>query len=467
MARLDKLTFKEKFGYGLGDTASHFVWDMVGFWLLLFYTDILEIPPAAAGTIMLVARIWDMVSDPIMGVISDRTNTRWGRFRPYLLWMAVPYAIVAVLTFVVPPFDVDGRALWAGVTYVLLMTVFTAVNLPYSSLAGVMTADGLERTSLNQYRFMSAFAGQLIVSGLALTLCAFFAQLGSDGVPVDYDKLTPELKASGIQTTMNVFGVVSVALFLITFATTRERVHPPSGQTSDVKKDILNVIQTRPWVVLFGVGILSFTLFAMQNAVTAFYFKDFIGDSEQAQLFNVVGTIALIVAIPLAKPLSMKLGKRATFVLCSLLTGVLNILLFLPGPTDLPLIYGLIVLSKICYAPTVPLLWTMIADAADYSEWKSGRRATGLFFSAATLSMKFGWGIGGFAAGFLLSEYGYEAALAVQPAEALTGIKLMMSVFPGVLYILAAGLLVFYNLDRATETRMRDELEARRSKEGA
>lgn len=441
-----KLSVREKIGYGLGDTASHFVWDMVGFWMLVFYTDVLRITPAAAGTIMLVARIWDMVSDPIMGVIADRTNTRWGKFRPYILWMAIPYALVAVAAFLTPDFDAVGKSIYAGVTYVLLMTVFTAINLPYSSLAAVMTPSSAERTSLNQYRFVSAFTGQLIVSGLALTLVKFFG---------DGDQ------ALGYQTTIILFAAISVVLFIITFKSTRERVQPPPGQTSNLKQDVSNLFHTRPWVVLFLVSVCSFTLFALQNSVTAFYFEYFVGDAEQAQLFNVVGTLALIAAIPLAKPLANRFGNRNVFLVCSLLTGLWYILMFLPGRDDIVTIYWLNLMGKISYAPTVPLIWTMIANTADYSEWKHGRRATGLFFSAASLSMKFGWGIGGALAGYLLAGYGYVPKV-VQAADTITGIKLMMTVFPGLLYIIAAFLLLFYNITKASAAQMQDELAVRR-----
>lgn len=441
------LSVKEKLGYGVGDTASHFVWDMVGFWLLVFYTDVLGITPAAAGTIMLVARIWDMVSDPIMGVISDRTETRWGKFRPYIRWMTIPYALLAIAAFLTPDLSEAGKAIYAGVTYVLLMTVFTAINLPYSSLGAVMTSSTAERTSLNQYRFASAFIGQLIVSGLSLTLVKFFG---------DGDQ------ALGYQTTIIIFAAISVVLFTITFRTTKERVAPPPNQTLDLKQDLRNLVNTRPWVVLFLVSICSFTLFALQNSVTAFYFEYFILDGEQAQLFNVVGTLALIAAIPLAKPLASRFGNRNVFLVCSLLTGVWYILMYLPGPDDIVAIYWLNLLGKISYAPTVPLIWTMIANTADYSEWKHGRRATGLFFSAASLSMKFGWGIGGALAGYLLAGYGYVPK-AVQSPEAITGIKLMMTVFPGLLYILAAFILIFYNITRGIAQRMDAELAERRA----
>src|SRR5210317_1606765 len=204
-----KLSFKEKIGYGLGDTASHFVWDMVGFWILIFYTDTFGISAAAAGTIMLIARVWDMVSDPLMGVIADRTNTRWGKFRPYILWMAIPYGVLAVLTFTTPNLGPTGKVIYAGITYLLLMTVFTAINLPYSSLGAVMTSDSYERAGLNSYRFIFAFVGQFIVTGTALTLALYFGQ-GDN--------------AKGYQYTLTLFAVISFILFMVTFKTTKERV---------------------------------------------------------------------------------------------------------------------------------------------------------------------------------------------------------------------------------------------------
>ena len=203
----NRLSIKEKIGYSLGDTASHFVWDMVGFWILIFYTDTYGISAAAAGTIMLIARFWDMVSDPLMGIIADRTNTRWGKFRPYILWMAIPYGVLAILTFTTPDLGETGKVIYAGATYLLLMTVFTAINLPYSSLGAVMTSDSLERTELNSYRFVFAFAGQLIVSGTALTLAKWFGD-GND--------------ADGYQRTLILFAGISLVLFMITFFTTKE-----------------------------------------------------------------------------------------------------------------------------------------------------------------------------------------------------------------------------------------------------
>jgi glycoside/pentoside/hexuronide:cation symporter, GPH family len=441
-----KLSVKEKIGYSLGDTASHFVWDMVGFWILIFYTDTFGISAAAAGTIMLIARAWDMISDPIMGIIADRTNTKWGKFRPYILWMALPYSVLAVLAFTTPDLGPTGKIIYAGVTYFLLMTVFTAINLPYSSLGAVMTSDSYERAGLNSYRFIFAFIGQFIVSGTALTLASYFGK-GNN--------------AKGYQYTLILFSIVSFILFMITFKTTKERVLPPKEQKVNLKEDLKNLFKNKPWVILFFVGIISFIMFAMQNLSIAYYFKYFIGKEENVQLFNVVGTVALIVAIPFSKPLAKKFGKRNVFLASSLISGFFFILLYLPGVNDIKMIYAFNILAKMAYAPAVPLLWTMLADTADYSEWKSGRRATGLVFSAASFAQKAGWGIGGALAGWLLAIFNFVPN-AVQTETTITGIKLMISVFPGILYMSCAILMYYYSIDHQTCETMQKDLEARR-----
>jgi len=438
---------KEKVGYGLGDTASRFVWDMVGFWILIFYTDTFGISAAAAGTIMLIARGWDMLSDPLMGVIADRTKTRWGKFRPYILWMALPYSVLAVLAFTTPNFGPTGKVIYAGATYLLLMTVFTAINLPYSSLGAVMTSDSYERAGLNSYRFGFAFTGQLIVTGLALYLAAHFGRGDM---------------AKGYQYTMILFAIISFILFMITFKTTRERVEPPPAQQKNLKEDIKNLFNNKPWVILFFVGVISFIMFSLQNLSIAYYFKYYIGQEQSVQVFNVTGAIALILGIPFSKPLAKRFGKRNVFMASSLLSGMFFILLYIPGIENLYSIYTLNILAKFTYAPAVPLLWTMLADTADYSEWKYHRRSTGLVFSAATFAQKAGWGIGGALAGWLLVLFNFEANVE-QTATALTGIKLMISVIPGILYMSCAVLLYYYDIDQKTCLQMEKELEERRA----
>jgi glycoside/pentoside/hexuronide:cation symporter, GPH family len=444
-----KLSLKEKIGYSLGDTASHFVWDMVGFWILIFYTDTYGISAAAAGTIMLIARFWDMISDPIMGIIADRTNTRWGKFRPYILWMALPYSVLAVLAFTTPNLGNTGKIIYAGVTYILLMSVFTAINLPYSSLGAVMTSDSYERAGLNSYRFIFAFIGQFIVSGTALSLALYFGK-GDN--------------AKGYQYTLILFSIISFILFMITFKTTKERVQPPKAQKESLREDFRNLFRNKPWVILFFVGIISFIMFAIQNLSIAYYFKYYIGREENVQLFNVIGTVALIVAIPFSKPLAKRFGKRNVFLASSLLSGFFFILLYLPGVNNINLIYAFNILAKMSYAPAVPLLWTMLADTADYSEWKTGRRATGLVFSAATFAQKAGWGIGGALAGWLLAIFKFVPN-AAQSEIAITGIKLMISVIPGILYMSCAILLYFYTIDHKTCMLMQKDLEERRLEE--
>jgi len=444
-----KLSVKEKIGYSLGDTASHFVWDMVGFWLLFFYTDVYGISAAAAGTIMLVARFWDMAIDPVIGVVSDRTNTRWGKFRPYILFGAIPYAILAILTFTTPNFGETGKIIYAGATYVLLMTAYAAINLPYSALGAVMTDDTYERAGLNTYRFIAGFTGQFVVTGLALTLAEFFG--GGD-------------KAIGFQYTVFLFAGLSLIFFFITFKTTRERVHPPKEQVNSLKEDFGNLFKNRAWIVLALVGIISFIMFAMQNAAIAYYFKYYLGRENNVQLFNVIGTVALIVALPLSKPLAKRFGNKNVFIGSSLISGLFFMLIYIAGINDLTAIYVFNIIAKMAYAPAVPLLWTMIADSADYGEWTTGRRATGLYFSAAVFAQKAGWGIGAAIAGWILAASSFVPNV-VQNDTAITGIKLLVSVIPGILYMSCALFMIFYKIDAKTTTLMKKELDARRAQQ--
>jgi GPH family glycoside/pentoside/hexuronide:cation symporter len=353
---------------------------------------------------------------------------------------------LAVLAFTTPDLGPTGKIIYAGVTYFLLMTVFTAINLPYSSLGAVMTSDSYERAGLNSYRFIFAFIGQFIVSGTALTLALYFGK-GDN--------------AKGYQYTLILFSIISFILFMITFKTTKERVQPPKAQKESLKEDFRNLFKNRPWVILFFVGIISFIMFAIQNLSIAYYFKYYIGKEESVQLFNIIGTVALIVAIPFSKPLAKRFGKKNVFLASSLLSGFFFILLYLPGVSNIKTIYVLNILAKMSYAPAVPLLWTMLADTADYSEWKTGRRATGLTFSAASFAQKAGWGIGGALAGWLLAIFKFVPN-AEQTETAITGIKLMISVFPGILYMSCAILLYFYTIDHKTCVIMQKELEERK-----
>lgn len=447
-----KLTIREKLGYSLGDTASHFVWDLVGFWLLIFYTDIYGLSPAMAGVIMFVGSIWDAVMDPVVGIVSDRTESRWGKFRPYLLFGSVPYAILAVMAFSTPNFGDTGKFVYALITCLLLRTAYAFVNLPYSSLGAVMTNDSNERAGLNTYRFIAAYIGQFIVTGAALYLVKWLGAMGNDGVVN---------QAQGYQYTVALFGVLSIAFFLITFATTKERVSAPKKQDNNVLRDFKYLFMNKAWIVLTVVGIVSFIMFAMQNAAIAYYFKYYIQDAENVQLFNILGTVALIVALPLSKPLAKRFGNKAVYIGSSVISGVFFALIYVAGD-NLPLVYTFNILAKMSYAPAVPLLWTMLADVADYGEWKFNRRTTGLTFSASVLAQKLGWAIGAAAAGWLLSATHFVANADVQSDEAMLGIRLLVSVIPGVLYASCALVLAFYDLDTKTIAQMKTDLEERR-----
>ena len=448
-----KLSIKEKFGYSLGDTASHFVWDLVGFWLLIFYTDIYGISPAMAGVIMFVGSIWDALMDPIVGIISDRTNSRWGKFRPYLLWGSIPYAILAVMAFTTPAFEATGKFVYALITCLLLRTAYAFVNLPYSSLGAVMTNDSNERAGLNTFRFIAAYIGQFIVTGAALYLVKWLGAWGNDGVIN---------QAQGYQYTVALFAVLSIIFFLITFYTTKERISAPKKQDNNVWQDFKYLFLNKAWIVLTVVGIVSFIMFAMQNAAIAYYFKYYIHNAENVQLFNILGTVALIVALPASKPLAKRFGNKAVYIASSIVSGVFFALIFVAGE-NLPLVYTFNILAKMAYAPAVPLLWTMLADVADFGEWKFNRRTTGLTFSASVLAQKLGWAIGAAAAGWILSVSHFVANADVQAETAMMGIRLLVSVIPGVLYASCAIVMAFYNLDTPTMQQMKTELEQRSS----
>lgn len=443
-----KLSVKEKLGYSLGDTASHFVWDLVGFWLLIFYTDIYGLSPYLAGVIMFVGSIWDAVMDPVVGVISDRTNTRWGKFRPYLLFGAVPYAILAVMAFSTPDFGEKGKFVYALLTCLLLRTAYAFVNLPYSSLGAVMTYDSNERAGLNTYRFIAAYIGQFVVTGAALYLVKWLGAWGNAGV-VNH--------AQGYQLTVALFGVLSIIFFLVAFATTKERVSAPKKQDTNVLRDFKYLFMNKAWIVLTVVGIVSFIMFAMQNAAIAYYFKYYIGNAENVQLFNILGTVALIVALPLSKPLAKRFGNKAVYIGSSVVSGIFFSLIYVAGD-NLVWVYVFNILAKMAYAPAVPLLWTMLADVADYGEWRFSRRTTGLTFSASVLAQKLGWAIGAAAAGWLLSATHFVANADMQTDSAMLGIRLLVSVIPGVLYASCALVMAFYTLDTKTLTQMKEEL---------
>ncbi|MFZ1082625.1 MAG: glycoside-pentoside-hexuronide (GPH):cation symporter, partial [Candidatus Kryptoniota bacterium] len=392
-----KLSVKEKISYGFGDTASNFYWQMFMSFILFFYTDVFGISAAVAGTMLLITRIWDTGIDPFMGIIADRTETRWGKFRPYLLWMALPIGIIGVLTFTTPNLSVTGKIIYAYITSTFMMAAYTAINTPYSALMGVLTPNSLERTSVSSYRFVLAFVAIFIVQGTTLPLVQFFGK-GNQAV--------------GFQLTMVVFSLVAIALFMITFLKTRERVHPPKDQKSSVKSDFKDLLHNKPWMVLFFIGIFALSYNSIRSGSIIYYFKYYVGNQNMASAFMVSGTVAAIVGIMSTKYLSKIFGKRILYMILWVVVSVLTIGFYFIPKENITLIFASHVVISLILGPTAPLIWAMYADTADYSEWKSGRRATGLVFSAATFAQKFGWALGGALTGWLLAYFGFVANIA-------------------------------------------------------
>lgn len=444
---MEKLRTKEKIGYGFGDFASSMFWKMFSVYLLFFYTDVFGLSAAIVGTLFLVTRVFDGINDPLMGIIADRTNTKWGKFRPYLLWMAIPFAIFGVLTFTTPEFSLSGKIIYAYVTYCLMMIVYTAINVPYASLLGVMTSNLNDRTSLASFRFIFAFAGSILVLATAEPLVEFFS--GMDG--------TANVQ-QGWQTTMIIYGVIAMAFFFGTFYLTRERIQPPKDQKTNVKVDLKDLMKNKPWFVLLAAGICCLIFNSIRDGSAIYYFKYYFENQNAfslgfadinitySTLYLVLGQVANIVGVVLAKPISEKIGKKKTFIGAMLAASVLSCIFFVFQESHTALIFVFQFLISICAGIIFPLLWSMYADIADYSEWKTGRRATGLIFSSSSMSQKMGWTLGGALTGWMLAFYGFEAN-AVQTEGAKTGIRMMMSFLPAAGALLSAVFVFFYTLD--------------------
>lgn len=456
-----RLKFSEKVSYGFGDFASSMFWKLFSMFLLFFYTDIFGISAAAVGTMFLVTRIWDAANDPLMGIIGDRTNTKWGKFRPYLLFVAVPFGIIGVLTFTTPDLDSSGKLIYAYVTYTLMMMVYTAVNVPYSSLMGVMTNNSDERTSLASFRFIGAFSGGLFVTATANSLVDYFSADGD--------------LASGYQSTIAIYAVVAAVLFILTFAGTKERLKPSIVKETNLREDLKDIAKNGPWFIMLGAGISILIFNSLRDGSILFYFKYFIQDqivnifgtdysfsqSAMASAFMSIWLGSNIIGVLLAKPVSLRIGKKKTFMLSAILSAILSFALFFVQPNDVIILFVLNVFIGISAGIVLPLIWSMYADIADYSEWKNGRRATGLIFSSSSMSQKFGWTLGGAISGWLLAAFGYEANIA-QSDESILGIRLMFSIIAGIGALIAFGFIYFYPLDEKLMSKIETELEEKR-----
>ncbi len=462
------VSIKEKIGYGLGDMSSSMFWKIFGMYLLFFYTKVFGISPAVAGTMFLVTRIWDSVNDPVMGIIADRTQTRWGKYRPYLLWFAIPFAAVGVLTFYTPNLNETGKIVYAYITYSIMMMVYTAVNVPYASLLGVMSADPKDRNILASYRMFFAFIGSFITFMLLQPLVDFFAVDGAQAASDNSISSDP----NGWAMAVAVIGVICAVLFFLCFKWTKERVKPIDEKKNDVsvKQDLKDLFKNSPWWILLASGLAALLFNAIRDGVALFYFADYIQLNYKmpylgwtmATIYLLVGQAANMVGVALAAPLSNRFGKKRTYMMAMAIAAVLSAIFFTLTPNQIALILILQIGISICAGYVLPLLWSMYADIVDYQELRTGRRATGLIFSSSSMSQKMGWAFGAALTGWLLAAFGYNQDAVIQPESAILGVRLMLSWLPAASCVLAIIGMMFYPL---SEKRVKDvtiELEKRR-----
>ena len=469
------ITLKDKIGYGFGDMASSMFWKIFGMYLLFFYTKVFGISPAAAGAMFLLTRIWDAVNDPLMGVIADRTRSRWGKYRPYLLWFAVPFAVVGAVTFYTPHLGESGRLAYAYITYTLMMMVYTAVNVPYASLLGVMSPHPKERNVLSSYRMFFAFVGSFITFMLLQPLVDFFAGVFDAGAAAVADATGAggvSRSPAGWAAAVAVIGAICALLFVLCFALTRERVKPVNeSESASIRQDLRNLARSSPWWILMGSGLAALLFNAIRDSVALFYFADYIRVSYKmpvlgwtvATIYLLAGQAANMVGVALAAPLSNRYGKKKTYMVAMSLAALLSIIFFTLTPHQLALIMALQILISICAGYVLPLLWSMYADIADHQELKTGRRTTGLIFSSSSMSQKMGWAFGAALGGWLLAWFGYDQTAAVQPDSAILGVRLMLSWLPATSCILAVVGMMFYPLSEKRVKEIANELERQRN----
>ncbi len=482
MKNTPKVSVFEKIGYSLGDLAANLVFQTLITYLAYFYTDIYGLKSTDASIIMLVVGLTAaFIFNPIIGVLADRTNSKWGKFRPWILYTAIPLGVVALLAFSTPDFSYKGKLIYAAVTYSLLLMLYASSNLPYSALSGVITGDMGERNSISSYRFVAVMFAQFFVQVFMLPIIIY----AGDGD-----------KAAGIETVMTWMAIVGTVMLLITFFTTRERIVPSVEQKSSIKDDLSDLMGNKPWVIMLSLTILVFITLAMKGGSYVFYFNNYVDKVALANfispviaalsslginffgsdpaaagfgLFNAGGIIFMIVGISLSKKLADKYGKRDVYKY-GLLVATLFVLIFVFfKPESVSLMFASQILHGFFYGITIPILWAMIADVADYSEWKTNRRATAIIFSAMMVGLKAGLSIGGALVTWILGLYGYiaiESSVAgqeiIQPASVAEGARMLVSIYPSIPFLLGVGLLFFYVIDKKMEVKIEEDLKMRR-----
>ena len=454
----ERLKISEYIGYALGDTASNLFFKTFTIFVPFYYLDVWGIPDKALAWISVLVGLIGAFTDPLMGLIADRTNSRWGKFRPYIFYGAIPYGICGYIMFAGPDLSTNGKILYAFFTYAMMLTCYSVINVPYSSLLGVVSSSSRTRAVASSFRFVGAFAGGLLIS---LFVRPFVNYLGEGD------------EVKGFHWTMAIFAVVSVIMFWMTFATTRERVKPPPQQKTNVREELVELVRNRPWVVLLIAAVLSTTFIALQAGSTAFFFKYVfkyaVGDDKTAvfwgldhfTIFISAGMLAQVIGTMVLGFLARRVDKKyAAAGLCAV-TGLCFLAFFFVPKNRFDLFLVVNVIGYLCMGPTSALTWALYGDVADYGEWKFGRRSTGLVFSASLFAIKTGNLIGGFLLPLFLAYFGYVKDVPQTP-KAVLGITLAFSLVPGLIALLKAVALLVYPLNQKRVSQIEVELAARR-----
>ena len=467
----ETIKLKEKIGYGFGDLASSMFWKIFGMYLLFFYTDVFGISAAAAGTLFLITRAFDAITDPAMGMIADRTKSRWGKYRPYLLYISVPFAIVGAFTFFTPDFSTNGKLIYAFITYNLMMMVYTAINIPYASLLGVMSPNPNERNILSSYRMSFAFIGSFITFMILQPLIDYFGKGGQ--ISVNEGISTEPLAWTKA---VAIIGVICIIFFYLCFRFTKERVVQieKSAEKTSVKKDLKLLFKNKPWWILVATGLAALMFSALRDTVAVYYFKYYIIDSYKMQItgwtlttvYFLISQAANLVGVMMAPALSKKFGKKKTYIIAMIIASVFSCGFFFTK--DIAIIIMLQIIIAIAAGYVLPLLWSMFSDICDHQELTTGRRASGLIFSSSSMSQKFGWAIGPAIVAWMLAFFGYinpvgASETVVQPDSAIYCMRLLISLLPAVAGILASIGMFFYPLSDKRVNEIAKELEDKRN----